>query len=196
MTRLSSAAPIWRGESYPMRSARSSTTNSRTLMRPPGRPHAGTGCGGLPAERPPDCGAGCQGRESFPRRDRGEDRRSPDIRVSSAEAWDHVRRRHPELHRITDSSRRRERGCERSRGRSDGERKAEVRRRLAEAFREFVSFLVPSGSVQILAEEAFVATRWRQERHVERPTRRRDPLLELSKRVVGAGANRDRVSQR
>jgi hypothetical protein len=31
---------------------------------------------------------------------------------------------------------------------------------------------------------------------VERPTRRRDPLLELSKRVVGAGANRDRVSQR
>lgn len=32
----------------------------------------------------------------------------------------------------------------------DGERKAEVLRRLAEAFREFVSFLVPSGSVQIL----------------------------------------------
>ena len=40
------------------------------------------------------------------------------------------------------------------------ERKAEVRRRLAETFREFVSFPVPCGSVQTLADDVFGATRW------------------------------------
>lgn len=44
----------------------------------------------------------------------------------------------------------------------EGERKAEVRRRLAEAFRESFSFSVPPGSVYIRPEDMFVATRWQQ----------------------------------